>query len=336
RADNRPPMLDKSRYNSWQSHMILYNKGLRPDVYSLVNHHIVAKDIRDRVKLVIEGSELSLQESESKLYDEFDTFTSEKGETPEWSKFVTDVKLAKDMHNTNFDHLYAYLRQHEAHANEVRLMRHRFPDPLALVSNTYNSPPRYTNESQYHQQLSLIAQQYYSPPTQQQFYQALRYAGSGVRGNAAGTRVNRNVETITANQEKVVRCYNYQGEGHMARHCTKPKRPKNSEGFKEKMCVRNAEQPPFINDLDIDITSDSNDISYDQYLKETENEVAQDTISFAQQDAMIMSVIEEMSNQVAKCNEVNNVNNTVNESLTAELERYKLQIKCFEERQKVG
>ncbi|GKE55896.1 hypothetical protein Tco_1495081 [Tanacetum coccineum] len=29
---------------------------------------------------------------------------------PEWSKFVTDVKLAKDMHESNFDQLYAYLR----------------------------------------------------------------------------------------------------------------------------------------------------------------------------------------------------------------------------------
>ncbi|GKE82158.1 hypothetical protein Tco_1552158, partial [Tanacetum coccineum] len=107
--------------------------------------------------IVLQGLELSLQEQESKLYNDFDTFTSMPGESihwycmhfgqliydmhtigmtmkplqvnmkfvnhlqPEWSKFVTDVKLAKDMHSTNFDHLYAYLRQHEAHANEVRL-----------------------------------------------------------------------------------------------------------------------------------------------------------------------------------------------------------------------
>ncbi|GJT90277.1 hypothetical protein Tco_1079122 [Tanacetum coccineum] len=58
-----------------------------------------------------------------------------------------------------------------------------------------------------------------------------------------------------------------------------------------------SEQPAFINDSDIDITSDINVISYDQYLKETENEVVQDTTSHAQQDALIMSVIEEMSNQ---------------------------------------
>ncbi|GJV44087.1 putative reverse transcriptase domain-containing protein [Tanacetum coccineum] len=34
---------------------------------------------------------------------------------PEWSKFVTDVKLVKDLHTTNFDQLHAYLEQHELH-----------------------------------------------------------------------------------------------------------------------------------------------------------------------------------------------------------------------------
>ncbi|GKB48758.1 hypothetical protein Tco_0899511 [Tanacetum coccineum] len=76
-----------------------------------------------------------------------------------------------------------------------------------------------------------------------------------------------------------------------------------------------SEQPLFTNDPDIDITNDN-------------------TPSSAQQDSMIMSVIEEMSNQVGKCNEVNEENKTVYESLTDELERYKEQIKFFEERQK--
>ncbi|GKE17613.1 hypothetical protein Tco_1425190 [Tanacetum coccineum] len=39
---------------------------------------------------------------------------------PEWSKFVTDVKLVKDLHTSNFDQLHAYLEQNELHANEVR------------------------------------------------------------------------------------------------------------------------------------------------------------------------------------------------------------------------
>ncbi|GJW79667.1 hypothetical protein Tco_0143642 [Tanacetum coccineum] len=54
---------------------------------------------------------------------------------PEWSKFVTGVKLARYLHTTNFVQLYLYLEQHEAHANETRLLYERYQDPLAL-SNT--------------------------------------------------------------------------------------------------------------------------------------------------------------------------------------------------------
>ncbi|GJY91888.1 hypothetical protein Tco_0507670, partial [Tanacetum coccineum] len=39
---------------------------------------------------------------------------------PEWSKFVTDVKLVRDLHTTNVDQLYAYLGQHEFHENECQ------------------------------------------------------------------------------------------------------------------------------------------------------------------------------------------------------------------------
>ncbi|GKA92132.1 hypothetical protein Tco_0814057 [Tanacetum coccineum] len=35
-------------------------QGLQQDIYNLVNHHTEAKDIWDRVKLLIEGSEISL------------------------------------------------------------------------------------------------------------------------------------------------------------------------------------------------------------------------------------------------------------------------------------
>nr|GEY50345.1 hypothetical protein [Tanacetum cinerariifolium] len=52
------------------------------------------------------------------------------------SKFVTDVKLAKSLYTTNYDQLYAYLSQHERHANEVRIIRERYPDPLTLVANS--------------------------------------------------------------------------------------------------------------------------------------------------------------------------------------------------------
>nr|GEU79650.1 hypothetical protein [Tanacetum cinerariifolium] len=46
----------------------------------------------------------------------------------------------------------------------------------------------------------------------------------------------------TANPSKVIRCYNYRGEGHIARQCTQLKRAKNSEWFNEKMQLAQAQE----------------------------------------------------------------------------------------------
>ncbi|GKC08129.1 hypothetical protein Tco_0999739, partial [Tanacetum coccineum] len=54
-------------------------QGLPTDVYAIVNHHKVAKEIWDKVKLLMQGTQLSLQERECKLYDEFDKFPFLKG-----------------------------------------------------------------------------------------------------------------------------------------------------------------------------------------------------------------------------------------------------------------
>ncbi|GJW52663.1 hypothetical protein Tco_0096748 [Tanacetum coccineum] len=72
----------------------------------------------------------------------------------EWSKFITNVKLAKSLYTTTYDQLYAYLSQHERHANEVRIMCKRYPDPLALVANSqtlYNpsQSPQHSGSSMY-------------------------------------------------------------------------------------------------------------------------------------------------------------------------------------------
>nr|GEZ14968.1 hypothetical protein [Tanacetum cinerariifolium] len=67
----------------------------------------------------------------------------------EWSKFVTDVKLVRDLHTTNVDQLHAYLGQHEYHANEVWLMHERNSDPLALVAQHQMNKSTY----QQHQQI---------------------------------------------------------------------------------------------------------------------------------------------------------------------------------------
>ncbi|GKB54447.1 hypothetical protein Tco_0905200 [Tanacetum coccineum] len=121
--------------------------GSPSDIYTLLNHKTKAYDIWYRVKDLMEGTKLTKQERESKLADEFDRFTSEKGETIEsyYMRFVTGVKQARNLHEVSFDQLYAYLKQNEQDANEVRAMKARFSDPLVLIENTYNPPPSYSS-----------------------------------------------------------------------------------------------------------------------------------------------------------------------------------------------
>ncbi|GJS98016.1 copia protein [Tanacetum coccineum] len=47
---------------------------------------------------------------------------------------------------------------------------------------------------------------------------------------------------VTAGQPRVVKCYNCQGEWHMARQCTQPKRPRNAAWFKEKLMLAKAQE----------------------------------------------------------------------------------------------
>ncbi|GJV38049.1 retrovirus-related pol polyprotein from transposon TNT 1-94 [Tanacetum coccineum] len=58
--------------------------------------------------------------------------------SPEWDRFVTTVKLNKGLKETNHEQLYAYLKQHEKHAAQDRLIIKRITpatnDQLAFVS----------------------------------------------------------------------------------------------------------------------------------------------------------------------------------------------------------
>ncbi|GJR08483.1 hypothetical protein Tco_0791135 [Tanacetum coccineum] len=149
---------DKDRYNADIRATNILLQGLPKDIYSLINHYTNAKEIWDNVKMLLEGSELTKEDRESQLYDDFEHFRQHKGETihdyyvrfaklindmrnikmtmsrmqlnskfvnnmlPEWGRFVTVMKLNRGLRDSNYDQLYAYLKQHEAHANENKMM----------------------------------------------------------------------------------------------------------------------------------------------------------------------------------------------------------------------
>nr|GEZ15871.1 hypothetical protein [Tanacetum cinerariifolium] len=56
-------------------------QGLPPKVYALVSTHKVAKELWERIQMLIQGTSLTKQERECKLYDEFDKFAYMKGES---------------------------------------------------------------------------------------------------------------------------------------------------------------------------------------------------------------------------------------------------------------
>ncbi|GJX21884.1 hypothetical protein Tco_0226329 [Tanacetum coccineum] len=183
-AENHPSMIEKSMYDSWASRIRIFIKGKK--------HGRMMLDSIDNgllVYLIVEENGhtrpmkyFELTEAQQ-LQDECDVQATNiilHGLPPD-VKFVTDVKLTKSLYTTHYDQLYAYLSQHERHANEVCITRKRYPDPLALVANSptlYNpsQSPQHSGSSMYlpPQQFTLVYvvtihhQYHYTPVNPQQ------------------------------------------------------------------------------------------------------------------------------------------------------------------------
>ncbi|GKD61350.1 hypothetical protein Tco_1298859, partial [Tanacetum coccineum] len=316
---------------------------------------------------------------------------------PEWSKFMTDIKLVRDLHTTNIDQLHAYLGQHEFHAR-MFLRNSSNPRQQATINDG-----RVTLQPVQGRQISFASG-------------TTRAYIPGASGSNFG-------------KQRTVIYYNCKGEGHVSKQCTKPKRKRDDSWFKDKVLLVQAqangqilheeelafladpgiaegqatqtvithnaayqaddldaydsdcdelntakvalmanlshygsdalaevnnhdnmdnnminqavqampssEQSSVVNHSETEITSDSNIIPYSQYVKESQQAAVQNSNSSAQQDALILSVIEQLKTQVINCTKINLDNKSVNDTLTAELERYKEQVKVLKEGQNV-
>ncbi|GJS16962.1 retrovirus-related pol polyprotein from transposon TNT 1-94 [Tanacetum coccineum] len=150
-ADNRPPMLEKDMYDSWKSIMELYmmnrqhermilesvengpliwpsveeNGVIRPKKYfELSATEAIQANCDIRATNIIFLLEIFIATQCMNIYnmklEQFQVNTKFLNTLPpEWSKFMTYVKLVRDLHTTNVDQLHAYLGKHEFHANEA-------------------------------------------------------------------------------------------------------------------------------------------------------------------------------------------------------------------------
>ncbi|GJY11861.1 reverse transcriptase domain-containing protein [Tanacetum coccineum] len=135
-----------------------------------------AKDMWKRVERLMRGTIQNKVDRETRFTNEFDQFVVEPGEAlvsvynrfaqlmndlernnmnfptvtintkflnslqPEWLKYVTQVRLAKQLTVDSFDDLFDYLQQFEKLVNASRAKKlEKSHDPLALVANTGSS-----------------------------------------------------------------------------------------------------------------------------------------------------------------------------------------------------
>ncbi|GKE41992.1 hypothetical protein Tco_1469276, partial [Tanacetum coccineum] len=136
---------------------------------------------------------------------------------------------------------------------------------------------------------------------------------------------------LTVQQVQGRQHQSYAGEGHMARQCTRPKRPRNAAWFMGKLMLAEAQKAGQILDekqlafLAYPILM-ANLLSYDPEV------LSEDTNPSAPNDLLVLYLVEQMTDHVAHLDKENQTNKMVNESLTAELERYKERVALFEQR----
>nr|GEU71244.1 integrase, catalytic region, zinc finger, CCHC-type, peptidase aspartic, catalytic [Tanacetum cinerariifolium] len=283
---------------------------------------------------------------------------------PEWSKFVTDIKLVRDLHTTNVDQLHAYLGQHGYHANEVRLMHERTFDPLALVANhQMNKSPYRPHQQSYHQHqfqpqvssfqssqlvvpvfqkgddpidainhmmsfLTVVVTSRY-PPTNNQLRKS-----SNPRQQATINIGRVTIQEIQGRQNSLT-------AGHMSKQCTKPKRKRNEAWFKDKVILVQAqangqvlheEELEFLADPGIVETQSTEYVVTNNAAYQANDLDAYDSdcdeINFAKIALMANSSHYGFDNLAED-------NKNVNEILTAELERYKDHVRILKEQNNV-
>nr|GEY72682.1 hypothetical protein [Tanacetum cinerariifolium] len=182
-SDTRPPMLDRTDFASWQQRIRLYCRGKENEeniLKSIDEGPYQMGTVQEPLTEGTEGAphlgpERPRHKGESN-HDYYVWFTKPINDMrnikmtmsrmqlnskfvnnmlPEWGRFVTTLKLNRGLRDSNYDQLYAYLKQHETHAKENKMMLEPFSqhtvDPFALMSNVSNpqchSPSSSTSSS---------------------------------------------------------------------------------------------------------------------------------------------------------------------------------------------
>ncbi|GJW93690.1 hypothetical protein Tco_0173362 [Tanacetum coccineum] len=194
-ADNRSPMLEKDMYDFWKRRMELYMmnrqhgqmilesienadsdvkatniifQGLPPEVYALVSNRQIAKELWERIQLLMQRTSLTKQERECKLYDEFDKFAYKKG------KILRDFYLRFSLVLNDMKIYNVKLEQFQVNIKFLNTLPPEWsifvPDVKLITQSPYQTHQNSYQNSQFQPQVSLYqSPQYVSPYLSQQY-----------------------------------------------------------------------------------------------------------------------------------------------------------------------
>nr|GEU68083.1 integrase, catalytic region, zinc finger, CCHC-type, peptidase aspartic, catalytic [Tanacetum cinerariifolium] len=171
--------------------------GLPKDIYAVVDSCETDQKIWLRVQQMMKGSDIGIQENKVKLFNKWERFTSNDGESiesyyhrflklmndlkrnkhfpkkiannlkflnnlhPEWSRHVTIVHQKKDLHTADYTQLYDFLKYNQKEVDELKAKQLvKTQDPLALMA-TSNNPYTFTVP---HQDQPSFSQNYMQQP----------------------------------------------------------------------------------------------------------------------------------------------------------------------------
>nr|GEU55407.1 retrovirus-related Pol polyprotein from transposon TNT 1-94 [Tanacetum cinerariifolium] len=368
RSDTRPPMLDRTDFAFWQQLIRLYCRGEENGVNILKSIDEGPNQIGTVRETLAESTEGAPQFGESihDYYIRFAKFINDmrnikmtmsrihlnskfvNNVLPEWGRFVIAVKLNRELRDSNYDQLYAYLKQHKTHAKENKMMLERFSqntvDPLALMSNVSNlqrySPSSSTSSSIQVPQplannphldsslspvenlienltntLALLTQSYktFLPQTNNQ----LRMSSNARNQATVQDGITDNYDAFNSDvDEAPTTQIMFMANLSSVDPVTDEARPSYDSD------ILSSVQLNHVVDSHVDYTSDSNMIPYDQYVKDNKVPVVHSNVSSIPNDAFMM-IYNDMCESHAQSVSNPSRNTVVKNTLTAELATYK-------------
>ncbi|GJV02323.1 hypothetical protein Tco_1335892 [Tanacetum coccineum] len=354
---------EKERYKADIRATNILLQGIPKDIYSLINHYTDAKDIWENVKMILEGSELTKDDRESQLYDEFEHFRQIKGETIQ-GYYVRFTKLINDMRNIKmtmsrmqlnskfvnnmlpeWSRFITEVKPKQRHVNVQGQSDYKI-QILQGTRCTNASPGEWSSSGLKNSRLFLTVKRFTNvdddvdDSTENDLALNVDHIFEADECDAFDSDVDEGPTSQTMFMASLTSEDPIYDEAGPSYDSNDPFEVQDHDAFVDHMDeyhevheMQNDVQHSYIVDSDADYASDSNIIPYDQYVEDNAEHVVQCIASSVRNDAL-MSILDEMHEQGVQSRLTNKPDMVMNDSVTSELVRYKELVGEYEKRAK--